>query len=293
MAKEKLINCKSCGKKIAKDAKVCPECGGKNKKPFYKTVWFWIIAVLIIIIASTAGGDRDNSSDLENKFKKNKGVEVKVIDFGSMAEVEIAPWCDNNKVNCSIKTEYSDTIAKDAFVSQSVAADKTIYEGEKIIIVYSLGKEPPTEYKNALKKAQSYSDTMYMSKQGIYDQLVSEYGEDFEDDAAQYAVDNVKANWNANALAKAKSYADTMNMSKQGIYDQLISEHGEQFTKEQAQYAIDNVEANWNTNALVKAKSYRDTMSMSKNAIYDQLISKYGEQFTKEQAQYAVDHLDD
>ena len=46
---------------------------------------------------------------------------------------------------------------------------------------------------------------MHMSKQGIYNQLTSEF-EKFSPEAAQYAVDNVKANWNANALEKAKSY---------------------------------------------------------------------------------------
>ena len=87
-----------------------------------------------------------------------------------------------------------------------------------------------TEYKNALAKAQTYSDTMHMSKQGIYDQLTSEYGEKFPADAAQYAIDNVKADWNANALAKAKMYQDQMNMSASAIHDQLTSEYGEQFT---------------------------------------------------------------
>lgn len=83
---------------------------------------------------------------------------------------------------------------------------------------------------------------MHMSKQAIYDQLVSEYGEQFPEDAAQYAVDNLKADYKKNALEKAKSYQDTMNMSKSAIYDQLTSEYGEQFTAEEAQYAIDNLD---------------------------------------------------
>ena len=99
----------------------------------------------------------------------------------------------------------------------------------------------PTEYKNALKKAESYSEIMHMSKQGIYDQLTSEYGEKFPADAAQYAIDNINADWKANALEKAKTYYQTMNMSKSAIYDQLISEYGEKFTEEEAQYAIDNL----------------------------------------------------
>lgn len=96
----------------------------------------------------------------------------------------------------------------------------------------------PAEYKSALTKAEQYSNTMHMSKQGIYEQLTSEYGEKFSKEAAQYAVDNVKADWNANALAKAKSYQETQNMSPAAIRDQLVSEYGEKFTAAEADYAI-------------------------------------------------------
>jgi len=99
----------------------------------------------------------------------------------------------------------------------------------------------PREYKSALNKATSYANTMHMSKQGVYDQLVSEYGEKFSAAAAQYAIDNVKADWNANALAKAKSYQNTMNMSPAGIHDQLTSANGEKFTQSEADYAIQHL----------------------------------------------------
>ena len=99
----------------------------------------------------------------------------------------------------------------------------------------------PTEYRSALTKAKSYSELMHMSKAGIYNQLVSEYGEQFTAEEAQYAIDNIQADWNANALAKAQSYQDMMSMSPNAIYDQLVSEYGEQFTAEEAQYAIDNL----------------------------------------------------
>ena len=102
-------------------------------------------------------------------------------------------------------------------------------------------KSVPAEYKSALNKATSYSNTMHMSKQGIYNQLVSDYGEQFSAEAAQYAIDNVSADWNANALAKAKNYQSTMNMSPAAIHDQLISEYGEKFTKAEADYAIQHL----------------------------------------------------
>ena len=68
-----------------------------------------------------------------------------------------------------------------------------------------------------------------------------EYGEKFQADAAQYAIDNLQADFKTNALEKAKSYQNTMSMSKSAIYEQLISQYGEKFTEEEAQYAIDNL----------------------------------------------------
>lgn len=150
----------------------------------------------------------------------------------------------------------------------------------------------PTEYKSALRSAEVYSDMMHMSKMGIYDQLTSEYGDKFTAEAAQYAIDNIQADWNANALASAESYSDTMHMSKAAIYDQLISEYGDKFEESEAQYAVDNIQADWNNNALESAKTYQDTMNMSPAAIRDQLVSEYGDKFTAEEADYAVANLE-
>ena len=63
----------------------------------------------------------------------------------------------------------------------------------------------PKEYRNALRSAKTYSDMMHMSKQGIYDQLTSEYGEKFDAEAAQYAIDNLNADYNENALKCEKT----------------------------------------------------------------------------------------
>ena len=95
-------------------------------------------------------------------------------------------------------TNTESTSASDSASGTSSAADSSV----------------SAEYRNALAKAQQYSDMMHMSKQGIYDQLTSENGEKFPADAAQYAIDNVEADWNANALEKAKLYRDQGSMSK-------------------------------------------------------------------------------
>ena len=102
-------------------------------------------------------------------------------------------------------------------------------------------QDVPADYTSALNQARSYSDTLNMSKQGIYDQLTSEYGGQFSPEAAQYAIDNVQADWNANALAKARDYQEMMSMSPEAIRDQLVSEYGEKFTQEEADYAVANL----------------------------------------------------
>lgn len=108
-------------------------------------------------------------------------------------------------------------------------------------VVIEMDYDIPMEYKSAIAQADTYANMLYMSKQGVYDQLVSEYGGQFSAEAAQYAVDNIQVDWNTNALEKAKQYQDSLHMSPEAIRDQLTSEYGEKFTQEEADYAISNL----------------------------------------------------
>ena len=147
------------------------------------------------------------------------------------------------------------------------------------------------ECRNAIERAKSYNEWSHMSRQGLFRQLTSQYGERFSADAAGCALNNLQINYTLNALKSAQSYNEWFHMSKQGLYDQLVSEHGDNFTKEEAWWAVENLKADWNFNALESAKRYYLEMHMSKNAVYEQLISQYGGKFTKEQAQYAISQL--
>lgn len=97
------------------------------------------------------------------------------------------------------------------------------------------------EFRNALQTAQDYLKGQSFSKQGLYDQLTSEYGEKFPPEAAQYAIDNLKVDWNEQALKTAKEYLETMPMSNEELRNQLTSDYGEKFTPEEAQYALDHL----------------------------------------------------
>jgi len=83
---------------------------------------------------------------------------------------------------------------------------------------------------------------MAFSERKLFDQLTSELGEQFPAEIAQYAIDNLKVDYNQEALEAAMNYQEIMPMSDQQLFDQLTSEYGEQFTQTQAQYAIDNLQ---------------------------------------------------
>ena len=49
----------------------------------------------------------------------------------------------------------------------------------------------PFEYEQALKSAQNYVDTLHFSRQGLKQQLTSEYGSGFTEEETEYALDQV------------------------------------------------------------------------------------------------------
>lgn len=98
---------------------------------------------------------------------------------------------------------------------------------------------------NAVESALSYLEFMAFSRQGLIDQLTSEYGEGFDQADAEFAVkyleDNGLVDWKEQAVKSAESYLEFTSFSRQGLINQLTSEYGEQFTREQAEYAADQV----------------------------------------------------
>ena len=88
MSKEKkMAVCGYCGAEIAANAKVCPQCGGKQKKPIYKRWWFVVLAVVLLlgIIGSVAGG-----SDAQNPSAGSPGSVV-----NSSAEMQPKPTSES------------------------------------------------------------------------------------------------------------------------------------------------------------------------------------------------------
>lgn len=70
MSKSKFTTCETCGRKIAKTAKVCPHCGAPVRKKFYKRFGFWFMT------ASVAAGTYvyKNKEKIIEKFEPLKIV---------------------------------------------------------------------------------------------------------------------------------------------------------------------------------------------------------------------------
>ncbi len=97
-----------------------------------------------------------------------------------------------------------------------------------------------SEYSTALEKAKTYNSLFHMSKKRMYRQLTSEFDK-FSNDAAQYAIDHLEADYKYNALFNAKNYRKLFNMSKSGLFNQLTS-YIDGFTEEEANYAINHLD---------------------------------------------------
>ena len=102
-----------------------------------------------------------------------------------------------------------------------------------------------SEQKHAYNACLSYLEYTAFSKQGLIDQLSSEYGEGYPLEVAEFAVNKIEergeVDWVEQAKRSAQNYLDFSDFSKQGLIDQLSSEYGEQFTIEQATEAVEAV----------------------------------------------------
>lgn len=176
----------------------------KVKKPFYKRVWFWLLAVVVVFIAIGSQGGSDDAKNTVAEITKESVTEVSSAE--SVAESTVVEEETET-------TETTETTIEEVTQEESV----------------------PREYRNALSKAESYLGWAGMSEQGLREQLEFE---EYPSEAIDYALANVDVDYNEQALAKAESYDDWASMSDSQLYDQLIFEG---FTDEQAQYALDNL----------------------------------------------------
>ncbi|WP_339000266.1 Ltp family lipoprotein [Lactococcus garvieae] len=177
----------------------------KVKKPIYKRIWFWILIVVVVI---GINGAMNGNSDDKNSSSTSTSSEKKTTESKTKTST---PKKEETKVLTGEEK------ALDGLKGNALAQTKT---------------------------AISYLNTAHLSKQGLYDQLTSEYGSQMTPEEANAAIARLDplVNWNNLAVVSAQSYRDTGNLTGQALLDQLTSEYGSKFPADQAQYGVDHVD---------------------------------------------------
>lgn len=154
---KKIINCKTCGEEIAAKAKVCPKCGAKNRRPFFKRWWVWICIILLVaaVTSPTTGSTNTPASNLpaitpssttkdsalppdDNNFSEEKSEPEAMLDSESnnsyMLDLSTTGELDTDKLELefgkliSVIHGYDGVVVVKAKISPSYNNEATIHQ---------------------------------------------------------------------------------------------------------------------------------------------------------------------
>lgn len=142
MAKSKMTTCKHCGAEIAASAKVCPQCGGKNKPPIYKRWWFIVIIVLIVL--SAIGGSGSSSDGSASSSKATSKASASTASSVASVAPEISE--DDYKAECQT-VDYKE-----------LCRYPEKYEGTKIVVKVKVSQIIDANFSGSEKAWRTYTD---------------------------------------------------------------------------------------------------------------------------------------
>lgn len=140
MAKSKMTTCKHCGAEIATSAKVCPQCGGKNKPPIYKRWWF--IAIIVLIVLSAIGG----SSSSSDGSASSSTTKASASTASSVASVVPEISEDDYKAECQ-SVDYKE-----------LCRYPEKYEGTKVVVKVKVSQIIDANFSGSEKAWRTYTD---------------------------------------------------------------------------------------------------------------------------------------
>ena len=152
----KLIKCKICGSEIAANAKSCPQCGAKNKKPFYKKWWFWVIVVFFLIGFIGSGNEsttESNSTEVQEPPVDSSSKETPTQEASEKpAEISYTHYD---------VTELFDTLSGNALKAKNTFKDQYVEIEGYLSVIDSDGNyigvgAQPDNYQYILQNVQCY-----------------------------------------------------------------------------------------------------------------------------------------
>lgn len=200
--------CPKCGKRIEDDSLFCMYCGNNitatasevrsKPKSYTRGDIALIAATIFFVLLGVILGTSMLSENSESQ--KNGSANIQVQENHQSSALHTA--AENSRPNNSVSQEYQNALTKGLSYARNLhMSKKGIYDqltssyGEGFsadAAQYAIDNMTDVDWnENALAKAQEYYTGMSMSKSAVYDQLTSEYGEQFTASEAQYAIDHL------------------------------------------------------------------------------------------------------
>ena len=200
--------CKKCGAPLDDDALFCSSCGqkvqestqtvaknvGQTNKKTPRWIGICLCAVLAIVVLGSLGESTSktsgyNSASVKSSYSSSKS------NYSAYSSPATTP-------NTGVSQEYQNALTKGLSYARNLhMSKKGVYDqltssyGEGFsadAAQYAIDNMTGVDWnENALAKAQEYYTGMSMSKSAVYDQLTSEYGEQFTASEARYAIDHL------------------------------------------------------------------------------------------------------
>ena len=178
----KNLSCQFCGNELEKGTKVCPHCGSKVKKPFYKKWWVWLQSAT----AGQKNALKSAQQYLRSSAFSHDGL-IKQLEFEQYS-TEDATWAADN---CGADWNEQAVASAKIYLSSSAfsysgLAEQLEFEGFTAAqATYGVDNCGADWNEQAVKCAKAYLSMSPFSRQGLIDQLVFE---GFTSAQAEYGV---------------------------------------------------------------------------------------------------------
>lgn len=276
-----MIVCPHCGSRVSDEDGTCFVCGGdlpdlpparpvtspqapapqpsvppaavqpsvQAQKKSNPALFFGILAgsfclLCAIILSSSSAINKRESESLAGAFSKSEQEKSPIVSDSPADPVEESSTPSEGTPAPKPESEPEPVQEEPPAIIEETSAEDLVKEPP------AAEESVPTEsftmsQKNAIDSAKEYLEYSPFSRNGLIDQLSSEYGSGFSVEDAAFAVDYLEqngfVNWNQQAVKAAQEYLEHSSFSRDRLVDQLSSEYGSQFTPEQAEYAADQV----------------------------------------------------
>lgn len=167
-----------------------------QKKPFYKRVWFWILVVIVIGVASSMGGNKDKESKTtDNKTESsttssNKSSEssakIKRSDFDAIKIGDLMQSADGGDTLDSLKQKFGEPNDASSSETNDVKTDIVTWDkvdnkiGSSMVISFTDGKafsKDLTGFKLTRKNKIDLAQFNAITNGTSYNDVINKFGE--------------------------------------------------------------------------------------------------------------------